>query len=309
MTTGHSKEAGSLQKARRERQRTLFGAKYPEYCRPLPDSLSIVSLFVTKDTKGTPTERTVKAKAFHDEIMSLPDDALNARWVAHYETVASQREAAHPFNGPAAHASAKDFDYYSKAAYWTLDEGVALLLARRPKSLNGQRVDKFKDNSSKIGIAFVEIRELADRAARAGQLGTTNSPGFFLAWAERNRFAVPDGLQAAVQNHGVQVGDWKTICDQQSNLIGVLEGNLELLKMRIAALENAPVETSLDERERTSLLKLVIGMAVKGYGHDPVASRTSTAREIASDLQLIGLSLAEDTIRKYLHEGREMLPE
>lgn len=309
MTTSHSKNAWPLQKARREKQRTLFSAKYPEYCRPLSDSLSMVSLFVTKDTKGEPTERAVKAKAFYDEIMSLPDDALNARWVAHYETVASQREAAHPFNAPAAHASPKDFDYYSKAAYWTLDEGVALLLARRPKSLNGQRIDKFKDNFSKTGIAFVEIRELADRAARAGQLGTTNSPGFFLAWAERNRFAVPDGLQAAIQNHGVQVGDWKTICDQQSDLIGVLEGNIKLLNMRIAALENAPVTKSLGERERTSLLKLVIGMAIKGYGHDPVASRTGTAREIASDLQLTGLTLDEDTIRKYLAEAREQLPE
>ncbi|SDF12853.1 hypothetical protein SAMN05660686_00368 [Thalassobaculum litoreum DSM 18839] len=64
----------------------------------------------------------------------------------------------------------------------------------------------------------------------------------------------------------------------------------------------------LTTRERESLLKLVIGMAVGGYGLDPVASRSNATSEIASDIQRVGLSLDEDTVRKYLREARALLP-
>lgn len=50
-------------------------------------------------------------------------------------------------------------------------------------------------------------------------------------------------------------------------------------------------------------------MAIGGYDHDPNAKRTDTASTIATDLQQVGLSLSDDTIRKYLAEGRESLPQ
>ncbi len=89
------------------------------------------------------------------------------------------------------------------------------------------------------------------------------------------------------------------------------------LKRRIIELESAPVkqaavdaptERPFGTRERDSLLKLVIGIAVKGYGHDPKASRTGTAREIAGDLQLLGIPLDEDTVRKFLSDAKALLP-
>ena len=49
-------------------------------------------------------------------------------------------------------------------------------------------------------------------------------------------------------------------------------------------------------------------MAVNGYGHDPKAVRNSTAKEIAGDLHRLGIALDEDTVRKYLAEGRDLLP-
>ena len=61
-------------------------------------------------------------------------------------------------------------------------------------------------------------------------------------------------------------------------------------------------------RERNSLLKLIIGMAIKGYTYDPKAGRTGIVREIASDLEQLGISLDDDTIRKYLSEAKELLP-
>ena len=49
-------------------------------------------------------------------------------------------------------------------------------------------------------------------------------------------------------------------------------------------------------------------MAIGGYGHDPKAKRSDTASLVETDLQKIGLSLSDDTIRKYLAEARQLLP-
>jgi len=62
-------------------------------------------------------------------------------------------------------------------------------------------------------------------------------------------------------------------------------------------------------RERDSLLKLILGMALGGYGFDPNASKSPTPKEIADDLATHGISITDDTVRKYLKESaRAFLP-
>lgn len=62
-------------------------------------------------------------------------------------------------------------------------------------------------------------------------------------------------------------------------------------------------------RERNTLLKLVIGMAIKGYRFDPNASKSAAASEIANDLADLGISVTDETILKYLREAtRTVLP-
>jgi hypothetical protein len=60
----------------------------------------------------------------------------------------------------------------------------------------------------------------------------------------------------------------------------------------------------LGARERESLLKLVLGIAIKGYRYDPKATRSKEVLEITNDLQILGLGLTEDTVRKYLSEAK-----
>lgn len=62
-------------------------------------------------------------------------------------------------------------------------------------------------------------------------------------------------------------------------------------------------------RERNTLLKLVIGMAIKGYAFDPNASKSAATSEIANDLAEVGVSVTDETILKYLREAtRVVLP-
>ena len=81
------------------------------------------------------------------------------------------------------------------------------------------------------------------------------------------------------------------------------------IKIRQANEANAEkAERVLSVRERDSLLKLVIGLAVKGYGYDAKASRNSQTREIADDLAGLGIPFDADTVRKYLSEAKQLLP-
>jgi hypothetical protein len=64
-------------------------------------------------------------------------------------------------------------------------------------------------------------------------------------------------------------------------------------------------EKPLTTRERDTLLKLVIGMAVDGYGHNPKAAKSNVPKEIADILADLGMSVSDDTVRKYLKQAAE----
>lgn len=78
-------------------------------------------------------------------------------------------------------------------------------------------------------------------------------------------------------------------------------------KQKRKPIQSQKTET-FDLRERKSMLRLIVGLAMQGYRYDPKALRSSIPKEISDNLDLIGLPLDTDTIRKYLREGQELLP-
>lgn len=56
----------------------------------------------------------------------------------------------------------------------------------------------------------------------------------------------------------------------------------------------------LSTLERESLLKLVVGMAIDGYGYEPTATRSPIPKQLADSLAVHGIDITDDTIRKYL---------
>lgn len=73
----------------------------------------------------------------------------------------------------------------------------------------------------------------------------------------------------------------------------------------LSSVQSAPLGT----KERESLYKLIIGMAVTGYGYDPKSKKNIAIKEIHNDLALCGIALDEDTIRKWLGKASEILPQ
>lgn len=69
--------------------------------------------------------------------------------------------------------------------------------------------------------------------------------------------------------------------------------------LKIGGSEDKPLSTV----ERNTLLKLVIGMAIKGYGYDPQAKRSDIPKSIETDLVQLGIAITDDTVRKWLNEA------
>lgn len=294
-------------------------------------------------------------EAYRKELAALTFDELAARFEEEQRREGEQlwqrldrEEQERFFNQP--HAQA-DYDHWSKAAHWTLDEAIALSFGRAPEVVRWERLQSLTELGSPFVYQYARRRDLALRAKTWKQLYDPVLPGFFLAWAKRTDIAVPPELTAAVEKRGVQVADWKSNYDDalatlnsqkesyEKQVAGWREAfdkakaalnenhtewmaiaadknqQIAELEARIASLEQLPPEASqipaekpLRTRERDSLLKLVIGMAVKGYVYDPKAARSDSVAEIVKDLALVGVPLDDDTVRKWLREAAELLP-
>lgn len=88
---------------------------------------------------------------------------------------------------------------------------------------------------------------------------------------------------------------------------GVLVVRIDALRELEKNVNGEPESTDkpLTTTERNNLLKLVIGMAIKGYSHGPAASKSTAPKEIADDLAALGMTITDDTVRKYLKQAAD----
>jgi hypothetical protein len=214
-----------------------------------------------------------------------------------------------------------DFDFWAKAAHWSLDEAIALSLGKAPEKVNWENV-KFYQKVSNFAIEYGKRRELAARAKNWQQLFDPVLPGLFIGWLKLSKIAFPAELEAKVVEYGGDTGNWKLNYEQLEKLYKtaveihrleleslknentILKFDNESLKDSLKSLERDPLKT----RERDTLLKLIIGMAIGGYGYSP-DEKKNPIPEIAKDLGKLGIPLDQKTIRNWLREAiSEVLP-
>ena len=182
---------------------------------------------------------------------------------------------------------------------------------------------------SPFAMQYSRRRQLALRAAQWKQFYDPVLPGIFLGWAKGLDIELPAALVEGVQKRGPTC-DWKSLYDESMAVHAEREANwtaLDEAKDRtiaakdrmVAALEERirnleaqqtvqPLVKQLGARERESLLKSVVGMAVGGYGYDSTARRSEQTTAIADDLLRTGVPLEADTVRKWLREASQLLP-
>ena len=71
---------------------------------------------------------------------------------------------------------------------------------------------------------------------------------------------------------------------------------------------SADLDKQPEGREITSMAKLLVAIAITEYGYETNDRRSPIPREIQELEDLLGLSVSQDTIRKYLRTGAKHLP-
>lgn len=137
---------------------------------------------------------------------------------------------------------------------------------------------------------------------------------------QSNDIAFPEELRQEIIKRGDHILDWKSLYDElleknnknvdiANEMVAERDKKIEELESKLQERGSTKKAGSeLGAREKETLLRMIIGMAIDGYGYDPKANKSPTTKEIEGALDRIGLRVSDDTIRKRLREAAELLP-
>ena len=94
------------------------------------------------------------------------------------------------FDQPDAQA---DFEYWSKAEYWTSDEAVAISFGKNPKVVTGEALKNYLGKAQFADNYFLRC-DLLDRAIQSDRLPKEIPPADFLEWAHQRSIPIPSAL-------------------------------------------------------------------------------------------------------------------
>jgi hypothetical protein len=292
----------------------LLRRKFPDYSPVLlhPDSAPFER---TRTSTPDSKKRIAEMAAYKADLEGMEPAALQAlvneekgKARAEEKIRAETEERLRFFNRPEA---TPDYLHWGRAAFWRHDEAVALALGKSPDIVTWENVKPFV-RVSRFAAEYQRLHDLAERAQYMGQLQRLMIPRDFLAWAKAIGLSCPAQLVDAVTTVDSQMADWKSLYEEAVANVEALTAERDAVKAQLEQKHSEPSPEKsrkpLNVRERETLLKLIISMAIGGYGHDPTAKRTDTARDIVGDLAKNELSLDEDTVRNWLKKAREVLP-
>jgi len=149
-----------------------------------------------------------------------------------------------------------DFPYWLKMATWTLEEGAALIHGLEPRTIKPSNRDSTRERFP-ILKSWLECREHAWRAVRAGLLKGNSKPVDFLIWAESLGYPIPEGLQG-------HFGGSEAITKRVNN-------------------ESQPVSAiALKKPKRADVLSPLINRAIKECCSDEISDVWNTLRDYAN---------------------------
>ena len=288
-------------------------------------------------------DRQRKAATYRAELLTATKDTIDARVVTERKREAEDlatRQAAEErkrfYHLPGAQG---DFSEYSKLAYWTLDEAVALSLAKNPKVVNWKSVCAYTHTSS-FAKEYEKRREVISRALWAKQLYDPIYPTIFLAWAKTKFAPLPTELLQAALDDGVSLTGWKDLYEglvttSKQNLanqatqnqkhveaiaqlykakleevyaeLGTARLEVHALKLEAETDNSAPkTEQPLRESERRNLQAMLSLCAIRAYGYDP-NKKNSASTDIHNQLASVDYEISVDAIHRQLSAGTALL--
>ncbi|WP_417279342.1 hypothetical protein [Celeribacter sp.] len=182
---------------------------------------------------------------------------------------------------------AADFAYWSAMPKLSLYEVTALSLGADPRNVSEKyfeirmRAARERKSLWAADERLLEQREIFSRYFNHTGLGYVPAPiAQVKKWIDEMQIPVHPEFYRALENRVVPKTRVKAEDDRSKPLIG---------------------------QEREILLKLIAAMACEQYGYVPDAKRSGVSRNIKDDMDRVGLSMDEKTIRKWLKTAAELV--
>lgn len=175
------------------------------------------------------------------------------------------------------------FEHWGRISFWTAQEAAELALNIEPNSANHLR------NDDPLSMRVRRLRTHIERAVQAGQLpGQPDClrPVDFVRWASEQSVDLPDALRLGVPPDRQEV----TVLSNGVVSAGEASNN--------EGDNDAPLST----RERNTLFRMILGMAIRKYRYRP-GERGGAPKSISDDLRDLNLTVSDDTVRKWLDEA------
>jgi hypothetical protein len=171
-------------------------------------------------------------------------------------------------------------------ARWDIARAAALSLGLDP------------DAAAHSDARLAKRRALVESHVQAGRLLHHVEPADFLSWAQSNGIDVAPALIEAVRAQGGMIADWRLLSETRAARVAELEAELQSARDEAQSPTRKP--RRLLPKEEASLLRMALGMAIQNYGYRPDGGNSRSPKAIADDLTRAGISIDQDTVRKWL---------
>lgn len=216
------------------------------------------------------------AAKHHLELLEKEDDDKLNR-LAYEALVGCEKD--HPFNSPEYIADDQTYIDWLQFDHLSTKEAAALSIGRKPEKIDEILV------SDEIGIEAVKSKL-------------------------QHSLNVLSRHQPIIENHD------RVTCDVFLSWLRKFDAEQAKIIEKYIPQETQAVSTEQKVRrlsdqnnERNKMLQLIIGMAMDKYRYDPAVTGGSAVTNIKNGLQTRGINISPDTIRKYLNDAKEFLPD
>lgn len=188
---------------------------------------------------------------------------------------------------------AADFEYWGQMPEYSLHEALMLSVGVEPKHFGEKRIDDAKKTMDRKPLIpsiefLVRRHEQFYRKFPTGPGGKYRvGPAFLFDWFTDVSMAVHSKFMERLQRRAVG----------------------EQLAQPGVNRETSLIPLKADKREIDKVAQLFVAMAIDHLGYNPMAKRSPIPKEITDLAASMGLTVSDDTVRKYLKLGAKFIPE
>jgi hypothetical protein len=181
-----------------------------------------------------------------------------------------------------------EYDYWALCPAWSMEQATALLLGKDADvvdvlALRQFRVSAFKTEFDRLLYRLQEAKE-------RGELTEPVSPPALIEWASAYQIEAPSELIQVVEAHSHDTVTRPVSASAMPDERPV-----------------TPNERTAWAKERESLKKIIIAMAVDGYGYVPGSAKSKLYQEVVDAAERLGIKIDRDTVSKWVKESTELL--